>query len=358
MTMGDSARPVFGTSVGMTELLRDCTRYAPTQHPLLILGEPGTGKSLLARHLHGLSARRGAFVKESAAALPHEMEVALLGGHARGAFTGAVTDRMGLIESAHHGTFFLDELGVASHRLQQLLLQLLDDGTLRRVGELRTRPVDVRFVAATNADLQEMIEQRSFRQDLRDRFGHLVLRLPPLRERRDEILPLADSFLQRERALTGAASRPALSQEAHDALLAAPWRGNIRELESVCRFAVLHAARGETIGLEHLPADFLATMGDVLRHRHERSVSLAARARRALEEAHGNKAAAARTLGISRQHLYRLLGAAGSAVVALSCSPSVRMLHPALHHLLSHVTPPVAAAAGKLLIGLGLASIG
>ena len=299
-------RLLFGHSAAIAKLLDECGRYARTAYPILVLGQRGSGKSALARHIHELSGRSGAFVHESAAAIPEHLEVAHLGGHARGSFTGAVADRMGLLEAAHGGTFFLDELALASPRVQEILLQVLD-GQLRRLGEVRDRRIDVRLIAATNIELVELIERGEFRRDLLERFGYLVLRMPPLAERRDEILPLADHFFRSESERLGLTARPILSAEVRACLLAAPWSGNIRELEAVCRYAILHAAPNEEIVLADLPPEFLASAGEVLQFRHQRS--LAERARLALAETQGNKAAAARLLGISRRHMHRILAA-------------------------------------------------
>jgi two-component system, NtrC family, response regulator HydG len=316
--MTQQLRLVFGTSHAIQQVGAACVRYAAVRYPLLILGARGTGKSVLARHIHALSQRPGEFIKESSAAIPEHLEVSHLVGHARGAFTGADRDRVGLLESAHRGTFFLDELGLASGKVQQILLHLLDDGLIRRVGEVRGRCVDVRFIAATNADLEDMVEEGHFRRDLRDRFGYLVLRLPSLAERQDEILPLADVFLQQEASLLGLSIRPVLSDRVRDCFLAAPWTGNVRELEAVSRYAVLHALPGRPIELDDLPADFVATLGDVLRTRHEQSAE--ERARAALARAGGNKTKAARLLGISRQHFYRLLAGASAFLLCDLCN--------------------------------------
>jgi len=310
--MPQQLRLLFGNSRPIQKVLADAGRYAGTRYPMLILGERGTGKTVLARHIHGLSARQGAFVKESAAAIPANLEVPHLTGHVRGTFTGADRDRVGLLESAHGGTFFLDELALASDRVQEILLHLLDDGSLRRLGEVRHRPVDVRFIGATNGDLTSLAQQGQFRHDLLDRFGYLTIRLPGLANRRDEILPLADVFLQREATELGW-PRPALSDSVRAAFMTAPWEGNIRELESVCRYAVLSAPNGGPIEMCDLPAEFVGSLGEVLQSRHEQSA--AERARDALTRAGGNKAKAARLLGISRQQFYRLLAVTGAVVL-------------------------------------------
>jgi DNA-binding NtrC family response regulator len=310
--MPQQLRLLFGNSHAIQKVVAEAGRYASTRYPMLILGERGTGKSVLARHIHGLSARQGAFIRESAAAIPANLELSHLAGHVRGSFTSADRDRAGLLESAHRGTFFLDELGLASHGLQEILLHLLDDASVRRLGEVRDRPVDVRFIGATNGDLAAMAHRGEFRRDLLDRFGYLTIRLPGLADRRDEILPLADLVLQREAAELGW-PRPALSDSVRAAFMAAPWAGNIRELESVCRYAVLSAPNGGPIEMCDLPPEFVASLGEVLQSRHEQSA--AERARDALARAGGNKAKAARLLGISRQQFYRLLAVTGAVVL-------------------------------------------
>jgi DNA-binding NtrC family response regulator len=330
--MTQQPRLVFGNSCATQRFLDESARFARTPYPVLILGGRGTGKTVLARHIHALSSRAGAFVSQSGAAIPEHLEMAHLVGHVRGAFTGADGDRVGLLESAHGGTFFLDELGLASAKVQQVLLHLLVDGSLRRLGDVRERPVDVRFIGATNADLRGMADRGEFRRDLLDRFGYLAITLPGLAERRDEILPLADAFLQREASLLGIAERPVLSNQVRACLMAAPWPGNIRELEAVCRFAVLSTIPGRQVEMCDLPPDFVATLGELLQSRHEQSA--AERARLALQRVGGNKSKAARLLGITRQQLYRVLAASGALVIwttvtfGQNCPPDHRhMLH-------------------------------
>jgi DNA-binding NtrC family response regulator len=318
---------VFGRSPAMRTLLEQAEHLAPQRYPLLILGERGTGKSVLARYIHARSGREGPLIEESVSGLQPQLELAELVGHARGAFTGAVTDQIGLIEAAHRGTFFLDEIGNASVAVQQILLRLLERQAVRRIREARDRPVDVRFLAATNADLSAAILRGDFRADLKDRFGPFVLSVPSLRERRDEVLPLAHYFVEREAAALGFSAPPALGSEVCDALLAARWPGNVRELEQVCQFAVCWAEPGGEIGLGHLPPTFVAPLGPVLQRRHDRSRAAEARrrlrqqkladVRDALARTGGNKTRAARLLRISRQQVHRILAAAAAGALGL-----------------------------------------
>lgn len=305
-TYYDRMAPVIGgRSEATVRMLADSALLAPTPYPVLILGETGTGKTMLAGYLHELSGREGAFVKESAAAIPSGLETSHLCGHSRGAFTGALADRQGLLEAAHHGTFFLDEVGTASAAVQRLLLQVLDDGRVRRIGESRVRPLDIRFLAATNEDLRSAVRERRFRRDLVSRFGYSVIRVPPLRERRDEVLPLAEAFLKELSGLPNGPDGYTMSTEVQGLLESAPWEENIRQLESVCRYAALAAAAKGVIGIAELPPLFMADLGDVPRARF--TASLRDRARQVLRDTNGNKSETARRLGISRRHLYRLL---------------------------------------------------
>jgi DNA-binding NtrC family response regulator len=298
---------LFGTSAAITKVLDQCARFAHARDPVVLLGERGTGKTALAQHLHELSGRAGEFVKVSASHIPENLELAHLGGHSRGSYTGADRDQQGLLEAAHTGTFFLDELGNASPKVQEILLQVIEDGTIRRVRETRSRPLDVRFIFATNTDLADLTERGRFRKDLLDRLGFCRIRVPSLAERRDEIPQLLQLYLEREAAADRLSKVPDLSPELVGCLQAAPWPGNIRELENLCKYLVKYADLARPLELVDLPHDFVAPLGDVLRHRHDDS-GARARIRDALERTGGNKAAAARLLGMSRTHFYRLLG--------------------------------------------------
>lgn len=275
-------------------------RLARTVHPILIVGQPGTGKTTIARHIHRASRRPGAFVRASLASIPEELRHSELFGHVEGAFTGAKRARVGLFEAARDGTLFLDEIGVASQALQTVFLAVMDDGLVRRVGEERSRPSTARLVAATNLDLVAASRQGVFRQDLIDRFGYFVLEMPPLRARREEILPLFRRFLSEECSLLGEAPPEKLDVAVEEALAMAAWPGNLRELRSVARFvAACRDRQAASVRLADLPAAFR------MRCTHLGNESRPLRT--ALKETGGNKTAAARQLGVSRRHLYRML---------------------------------------------------
>lgn len=297
----------FGRSPVMRALLECVERLALARNPLLIVGERGTGKTMLARHIHVLSRRKGPFREESVAGLQPHLELPELVGHCEGAFTGAKGNRKGLIEEAHGGTLFLDEIGDASVELQRILLKLIERRAIRRVGENRDLPVDVRFLAATNADMEELVRQGRFRADLLDRFGHFVVRVPRLAERRDDIVPLAEQFLQRMAAEQRWPAPPSLSPELKDLLTAAPWPGNVRELENVFAFALCSAHPGRPLALSDFPPKVLEVLETLPGRSCEAMID---RVRQELARAGGNKSKAARALGISRPRLYRILDAA------------------------------------------------
>jgi DNA-binding NtrC family response regulator len=279
-------------------------RWASLRYPILIRGERGTGKSMLAERLHRASGRPGPLINRSLEAIPKGLEIAELLGHCRGAFTTAVADREGILTQANRGTAFLDELGRASLEAQGALLGFLDRGRITPVGGSREVPLDVRLIAATNADLEAMISTGSFLPDLLDRFGYYVIVTQPLRDRRGEILGLAAQFLESESNGIGRASTPRLAPGVERLFLEAPWPGNVRDLVKLCQYLVGNA--GEEAGIEDLPPGFLRTLGMRAESEYE---PLAARARRVVAECGGNKTEAARKLGRSRGHLHRILKA-------------------------------------------------
>lgn len=218
----------------LVRLLGRIRQMAPTDLPILIEGESGTGKELLAQAAHRWSRRHGhPSVAINCGAMPPQLQESELFGHARGAYTGATMEKPGLFEAAHEGTLFLDEVGEMDARAQVKLLRVLESGELRRLGEVQSRQVDVRVVSATNADLETAVGEGRFRKDLLFRLGAVRLRVPPLRRRRCDILPLAEYFLHQAVPLA-----PPLTPAARQALVAHSWPGNVREL----RFAMLRAA--------------------------------------------------------------------------------------------------------------------
>ena len=267
------------------ELLALVRRVAPSRAGVLIQGESGTGKELVARLLHYWSERVGQpFVAVNCKAFAEGVLESELFGHEKGAFTGAVAVRAGCFERAAGGTLFLDEIAEVGADFQAKLLRVLQDGEVLRVGGTLPRPVDVRIVAATNRALREEIAAGRFREDLYFRLNVLPIQLAPLRERREDILPLARRFLARHAAEVG--RQLAFTPEAEQALVAHAWPGNVRELENAVERAVV-LARGATIS----PEDFLLE---------------AATAAPAVA-AGGNRAEAARALGIDRTTLYRMM---------------------------------------------------
>jgi DNA-binding NtrC family response regulator len=300
----------FGKSRAIATAMRLARQWAPIPDTVLILGEPGTGKSVLAEYIHELSGRTGRFVKESASNIPDTLVASILAGHRRGAFTGALETRVGLIEAADNGTFFLDEIGDASPELQLFLRRVFDDGAVQRLGESAPTPVNVRFILATNRDIEADAESGRFRRDLLDRIGYFRLEMPRLRDRRDEILTLMDLFFSREANRRGLDERVLLEDEVRNLFRAAPWHGNIRELESLCRFLAVEFFATDRhrrpIAICDLPLPMLLDRGTLAQHRARRE-SEVRRAREAVERAGGNRSRAARELGIHRRQLYRLL---------------------------------------------------
>jgi transcriptional regulator with PAS, ATPase and Fis domain len=283
---------------------------------VLITGETGTGKGLLARTIHGAGPRRARpFIDVNCTALPANLMEAELFGYERGAFTDAKESKLGLFEAAEGGFLFLDEIGDVELALQGKLLRAIEDRTVRRVGGIRDRKIDVRILAATNRDLERDAQHDRFRKDLYFRLAVILLRLPPLRERGDDVLFLAEHYV---RAFSSKYGRPVtnLGEQARRALLAYPWPGNVRELSHVIERAVLWSS-GPDLDVEHLslttpaalPPDGARAAGAPGSSRDRLDLEGTERAliERALAEAGGNQTRAAHLLGISRDTLrYRL----------------------------------------------------
>jgi two-component system response regulator FlrC len=285
-------------------------KVAPTQATVLLLGESGTGKEVAARAIHRWSDRAsGPFVAVNCAALTETLLESELFGHEKGAFTGAVAQRRGRIELAQGGTFFLDEVGELAPSLQAKLLRVLQERRFERLGGTRTLEADARWVAATNRDLRAMIAAGSFREDLYHRLAVFPIRMPPLRDRRDDIPALADELL---RAVGDELGRPGLrlAPAAVARLVSAPWSGNVRELRNVIERAVILAGRGPLIDVDHLWLEIgdAATSMRSISTAQLPDVPLAELERMAIEQAlaacDGNRKDAAARLGIGLRTLY------------------------------------------------------
>ena len=291
----------------MTELRRAVLQAAAVPFPVLVEGESGTGKELVARSVHHCGPRRALpFAAINCAAFSDELLETELFGHARGAFTGAVSNRRGLFEEAAGGTLFLDEVGELSPRAQAKLLRVLQDGEIRRVGESVARHVDVRIVAATNRRLREEVDAGRFRSDLLYRLEVIRLDVPPLRARREDIPLLAAHFWEETARQIG--GRGPLAARTVAALTAYDWPGNVRELQNVLAgMAVGAPARGR-VGPEALPprvaraeAETRPTLEAARRDFDRQFV------REALSRAGGRRTYAARELGLTRQGLAKLV---------------------------------------------------
>jgi two-component system, NtrC family, response regulator AtoC len=320
--------------VSMAEVWRLVRLVAPSGLPVLLLGETGVGKEVLSTAIHEASPRvNGPLVQINCAAFTETLLESELFGHERGAFTGALTSNEGLLERAHGGTLFLDEIGELPVTLQGKLLRVLEGQEVRRVGATRSRPIDVRFIAATNRDLAVEIQRGQFRSDLYFRLNGLSIHIPPLRERRNEIVPLAKRFLDQACSKLGADPSP-LSDEVCASLVAYAWPGNVRELRNIIHRAVVLAA-GAPVGIRHLvfegrqgrdpdevdtptspvtisgaspPTPTLDAGAPLLPQleRLERE-----RIERVLLDSGGNQSLAARTLGMTRRQLIGRIDAYG-----------------------------------------------
>jgi two-component system response regulator HydG len=309
----DEPLGIVGNSPAMRQVVDLARRVAKVDSTVLITGESGSGKERIARLVHDESARAaGPFIAVNCGAITETLLESELFGHARGAFTGATVDRPGLFEAANGGTLLLDEVGEVSPGMQVKLLRALQEREIRRVGENKNRKVDVRILAATNRDLAQGVAGGAFRQDLYYRLKVVELHVPALRERRDDVLPLArvllaDAALRMKRKISGLAPRTA------DQLLRHPWPGNVRELENAMERAVA-LARGHRVELEDLPEEIrdafpmpVATRGKVRPLEEvEKEYILAA-----LEANGGNQTHTAAQLRIGAATLYRKLKSYG-----------------------------------------------
>jgi transcriptional regulator with PAS, ATPase and Fis domain len=266
---------LIGTSSLMVELKQEIERIARSDAKVLITGESGVGKELVARGIHNHSARASrAFIAMNCGGLPETLLESELFGHVKGSFTGAYRDKPGKLESAHEGTFFLDELGEMTLRMQGLLLRFLETGELQKVGADRGgRVVNVRVIAATNKHLPELVAQGLFREDLFYRLNVIHLTVPPLRERREDIPLMVDFFLRRFTNGNGHVVR-GFEPDAQAALREYQWPGNVRELENVVERLVV-TGRHELVRVDDLPVEIRANRGGPLRPKRERRRTVA-----------------------------------------------------------------------------------
>jgi len=306
-TMSDDMN-IIGQSPALHSALELCARVAGSNATVLILGETGTGKEVLSRHIHLNSPRHDkAFIAINCAALPETLLESELFGHEKGSFTGAVAQKLGRFELASGGTLFLDEIGDISPSTQLKLLRVLQEREFVRVGGTKTVSCDVRIIAATNRDLQQAMEQGTFRQDLYYRLNVFPIKNPSLRQRREDIALLVEHFVKISATRLNVPA-PAVSNEALALLTSYSWPGNIRELQNIVERAVL-LCDGQTIDVAQLPREIIGEEPEPLHDKQDSSLWGYEKAliNRALKEAGWNQTKAAKALGISRDNLrYRI----------------------------------------------------
>ncbi len=303
--INDDKNLIIGNSKALNAVLSLVKKVAKTDVNVLITGENGTGKELIARELHRLSVRKDeVFIGVDMGSIAENLFESELFGHLKGSFTDAKEDRVGKFEAAHQGSLFLDEMGNLSLQMQAKLLSAIQNKSIVRVGSNKLISVDIRLICATNCNLEQMVTEGLFREDLLYRINTIHIEVPPLRERDEDVLVLADFFLKR---FAGKYDKPGLriNSAAQEKLMEYPWPGNVRELQHTMERAVI-LSEGDVLK----PTDFLLHH----RHQHEHSASAVTlddmeqqMIARALEQNDGNYSAAAEQLGISRQTLYNKL---------------------------------------------------
>jgi len=303
--------PLIGKSRAFSTIRTLIDKVRDTDAPVFIYGESGTGKELVARAIHDRGTRRdGPFVALNCGAIPDQLLESELFGHTRGAFTGALREKAGLLEEAKGGTFFLDEIGDLSHPLQAKLLRLLQEKEIRRIGETRTRLIDVRFISATNKDLEKEIERGTFRMDLYYRLRILTIEVPPLRERRGDILLLINHFLEKYGREMGR-ERSYVSPRALELLVNYTWPGNIRELQNEVQRCLILAGNDRLIRDEHLSPKINPHPQPPAPVTYNYFTAKAEFEKRFLHQAlvrfGHNKARTAEEIGLTRQGLFKLL---------------------------------------------------
>jgi len=306
----DGFHGILGRSPVMLQLFSLIASAAQSDAPVIIYGESGTGKELVAGAIHRLSPRsQGPFIKVSSVALHESLLESELFGHVKGAFTGADRNRVGRFEAAHGGDIFLDEIGDLSLNTQAKLLRVLQEKVIEKVGDQKPVPVDVRVITATNQDLQHLMADARFREDLYYRINVIPVHLPPLRDRREDIPLLTEAFIERLRLKT---RKPisGISKEAMETLLQYGWPGNVRELLNSLEYAFVLCREGSILP-QHLPAPLAQSSAfppriwktrDPTGKGNDKELLI-----KAMEEAGGNKSAAARILGVSRVTIWKRL---------------------------------------------------
>ena len=300
---------IVGNSAGMQQVMRVARQVAPTDIPVLILGENGTGKELIARAIHTHSKRRkNRLVTMNCAGFAPTILEDEMFGHVRGAFTDARTEREGRFEHADHGTLFLDEIGDMPHDMQAKLLRALENGEVVRLGSNEPLKVDVRIISATNQNLDEMVKEKQFRQDLLYRINGVSIQIPPLRERREDI-PLLLHYFMNAAAEKYGKQIEGLDSDAQQVLMSYSWPGNVRQLRNTVESAVALAA-GPKITVRDLPADIRPAGAEVTGGMNNLvgiSIEQAERAliKNTLKQTGGNREQAAKILGIGERTLYR-----------------------------------------------------
>ncbi|MFP4579420.1 MAG: sigma-54-dependent transcriptional regulator [Candidatus Sumerlaeia bacterium] len=312
---------ILGTSKLLMQAVDMALRASEQNSPVLLLGESGTGKDLFARAIHFHSPRSSKpFIPINCGAIPESLIESEFFGHAKGAFTGAVSRRRGCFEEADGGTLFLDEIGEMPLDMQVKLLRVLEEHKIRRIGENREIPVDFRIIAATNRPLRELVEQGGFRQDLFYRLNVLTVNLPPLRERPEDVVPLAEDFIKKSNKKNESQVR-SISPEAMEILQAYEFPGNVRELLNILQRAIL-LCDAQRLEPQHLPADVKGERGGEsgivedtmdLKKATQKAQKIVERRliAKALRETEGNHKLAAKLLGISRGSLYNKINDLG-----------------------------------------------
>lgn len=308
----------IGKSKEMERVRKLIAMVAGSDIPVLVLGETGTGKELAARAIHDQGPRAGnPFVVVNSSIFQETMLESELFGYKRGAFTGAETDKLGLIEIADRGTFFIDEIGEMGMSIQAKLLRVLETGVFRKLGDTKEIKVDVRFIFATNKDLKEAVDEKRFRKDLFFRISSFIITLPPLRDKREDIPVLINYFIEK---FAKGGKKKRLSREAVESMVAYDWPGNIRELSNVIERAIIVSGDREEILASDLSEGLLNPVSRVKEPKESnptgRVLSLVEMEseyiRAVLHSVGGNKSRAARLLGISRKNLYDKLNASHS----------------------------------------------